>query len=84
VKSSGEQQPTVQNGGTIPMMNMSQADSQLEHDYQLAQSLNEEMNNLASLDFGDIGNNINLQHLLRATNHLKIAQNEFELAKKMI
>ena len=66
------------------MMNMSQADSQLEHDYQLAQSLNEEMNNLASLDFGDIGNNINLQHLLRATNHLKIAQNEFELAKKMI
>jgi DNA primase len=25
---------------------------------------------------------INLQHLLRATNHLKIAQNEFEMAKK--
>jgi len=84
MKSSSDQQPTVQNGGTTPMMNMSQADSQLEHDYQLAQSLNEEMNNLASLDFGDIGNNINLQHLLRATNHLKIAQNEFELAKKMI
>jgi hypothetical protein len=26
----------------------------------------------------------NLQHLLRATNHLKIAQNEFELAKKQL
>jgi hypothetical protein len=34
--------------------------------------------------FGDVDmeNNMNLQHLLRATNHLKIAQNEFELAKK--
>ena len=30
----------------------------------------------------DYENNINLQHLLKATNHLKIAQNEFELAKK--
>jgi len=66
------------------MCNISQADSQMEQDYQLAQSLNDEMNNLANLDFGDIGNNINLQHLLRATNHLKIAQNEFELAKKML
>lgn len=56
-----------------PMGNLSQTDSQMEQDYQLAQSLNEEMNNLANLDFGDIGNNINLQHLLRATNHLKIA-----------
>lgn len=55
------------------MCNISQADSQMEQDYQLAQSLNDEMNNLANLDFGDIGNNINLQHLLRATNHLKIA-----------
>jgi hypothetical protein len=45
----------------------------MEQDYHLAQSLNDEMNNLANLDFGDIGNNINLQHLLRATNHLKIA-----------
>lgn len=26
--------------------------------------------------------NVNLEHLLRATNHLKIAQNEFELAKR--
>lgn len=56
-----------------PMGNLSQADSQMEQDYQLAQSLNDEMHNLANLDFGDIGNNINLQHLLRATNHLKIA-----------
>ena len=55
------------------MGNLSQTDSQMEQDYQLAQSLNDEMNNLANLDFGDIGNNINLQHLLRATNHLKIA-----------
>jgi len=29
-----------------------------------------------------MGQNINLQHLLRATNHLKIAQNEFEMAKR--
>lgn len=28
--------------------------------------------------------NLNLDHLLRATNHLKIAQNEFELAKKQL
>ena len=56
-----------------PMADLSQCDSQMEQDYQLAQSLNDEMNNLANLDFGDIGNNINLQHLLRATNHLKIA-----------
>lgn len=27
---------------------------------------------------------MNLQHLLRATNHLKIAQNEFEMAKKQL
>ena len=65
---------THQNGGNMqPMGNLSQTDSQMEQDYQLAQSLNDEMNNLANLDFGDIGNNINLQHLLRATNHLKIA-----------
>lgn len=28
--------------------------------------------------------NLNLDHLLRATNHLKIAQDEFELAKKQL
>lgn len=28
--------------------------------------------------------NLNLEHLLRATNHLKIAQNEFELAKRQL
>ena len=33
---------------------------------------------------GDLSNNIDLQHLLRATNHLKIAQNEFEKAKKQL
>jgi len=27
---------------------------------------------------------LNLDHLLRATNHLKIAQDEFELAKKQL
>jgi hypothetical protein len=34
------------------------------------------------VDMEEVKNNINLQHLLRATNHLKIAQNEFELAKR--
>ena len=33
---------------------------------------------------GDLSNNVNLQHLLRATNHLKIAQNEFDMARKML
>ena len=33
---------------------------------------------------GDLSGNIDLQHLLRATNHLKIAQNEFEKAKKQL
>ena len=33
---------------------------------------------------GDLSSNIDLQHLLRATNHLKIAQNEFEKAKKQL
>jgi hypothetical protein len=32
----------------------------------------------------EISNNVDLQHLLRATNHLKIAQNEFEKAKKQL
>jgi len=32
-------------------------------------------------DVIDAETDMNLQHLLRATNHLKIAQNEFEAAK---
>lgn len=32
----------------------------------------------------DPENDMNLQHLLRATNHLQIAQNEFEKAKKQL
>jgi hypothetical protein len=32
----------------------------------------------------DLSNNVDLQHLLRATNHLKIAQDEFEKAKKQL
>ena len=34
------------------------------------------------LDEVESDTELNLQHLLRATNHLKIAQNEFENAKK--
>ena len=33
---------------------------------------------------GDLSSNIDLQHLLRATNHLKIAQNEFEKGKPVM
>lgn len=32
----------------------------------------------------DPDTDMNLQHLLRATNHLQIAQNEFEKAKKQL
>lgn len=32
----------------------------------------------------DAETDMNLQHLLRATNHLKIAQDEFENAKKQL
>jgi hypothetical protein len=32
-------------------------------------------------DVNDAETDMNLQYLLRATNHLKIAQDEFELAK---
>lgn len=52
--------------------------------YDLVENLTANINSLANLDLGNIGSNMNLQHLLRATNHLKIAQNEFELAKKQL
>ena len=42
------------------------------------------LNNLFGdiIDYEELKNNMNYQHLIRATNHLKMAQNEFELAKK--
>lgn len=52
--------------------------------YELVENLTANINSLANLDLSAIGNNINLQHLLRATNHLKIAQNEFEMARKQL
>lgn len=36
------------------------------------------------LDDIDPETDMNLQHLLRATNHLKIAQDEFEAAKRQL
>lgn len=57
-------------------------------DYDVGQDIDEILKNgLGSVNndqMGDLSSNIDLQHLLRATNHLKIAQNEFEKAKKQL
>jgi len=57
-------------------------------DYDVGQDIDEILKNGLGVvnndQMGDIQSNIDLQHLLRATNHLKIAQNEFEKAKKQL
>lgn len=55
-------------------------DSQIEEnkDVNISDAPYDDLGN----DMQQMGQNINLQHLLRATNHLKIAQNEFEMAKR--
>ena len=57
-------------------------DSQIEEnkDVNISDAPYDDLGN----DMQQMGQNINLQHLLRATNHLKIAQNEFEKAKKQL
>jgi hypothetical protein len=47
----------------------------------LVSELMQNLSGLANLDFSNFGCNNNLQHLLKATNHLKQAQSEFEMAK---
>jgi hypothetical protein len=48
---------------------------------ELVSELITNLSGLANIDFSSMTNNGNIGHLLKATNHLKIAQNEFQMAK---
>lgn len=91
-KSAGGDEPphneyvAAEEGQIVEKMANEQMQEQ-RHDQMLAGLRAEEIT--ASMGLGaqqitDLSNNANLQHLLRATNHLKIAQDEFELAKKQL
>jgi hypothetical protein len=50
---------------------------------ELVNELALNLNGLANIDFSKFGGNAaNLSHLMKATNHLKMAQNEFENAQR--
>lgn len=54
--------------------------NQIKSNSDLVNELIANLNGLAHIDLSSFANS-NLSHLLKATNHLKLAQSEFQMAK---
>lgn len=61
-----------------------QEEKEKPNNESLVQELMLNLSNLANIDFSNFAGNSNLNHLIRATSHLKQAHEQIEMAKKQM